>query len=211
MRSRLHGIHIGVRIDSNIFLSDYCLVFGFVCCCCFFVFLVCLFFHFKEATSHNGYMKHNTYERCLFIERGFLKFRFSPSGQKWVAGDGIDSSHPCMEDCHSTDVFQEVKDCLFLLSGHRSLHSDRGPKASQNSLSGMGHPSVAHYPGSTTSTPPWDMADFRQKEGQQVKGRRILSPSYESFWSIGKCQVYLGSANLSYTWDRAHGICLVEM
>lgn len=34
MRSRLHGIHIGVRIDSNIFLSDY--YWGF--------------FYFKEAT-----------------------------------------------------------------------------------------------------------------------------------------------------------------
>lgn len=81
-----------------------------------------------------------------------------------------------MEDCPSTDVSQEVKDCLFLLSGHISLHSDPGPKVPQNSLSGMGHPSVAHYPGSTTSTPPWDMADSHQKAGQQVRGRRILSP-----------------------------------
>lgn len=81
-----------------------------------------------------------------------------------------------MEVCTSTDVSQEVKDCLFLLSGYISLQSDTEPKAPQNSLSGMGHPSVARYPGSTTSTPPWDMADSHQKEGQQVKGRRILSP-----------------------------------
>lgn len=72
---------------------------------------------------------------CIYWEGLFFFFkfrtqspRFSPPGRTWFAGDGVGSGHHCVEDRPSTDLSQEVKDYLFLISGHRSSHGDPGPK-----------------------------------------------------------------------------------
>lgn len=60
-----------------------------------------------------------------------------------------------MEDSSSTDTSHEVKDCLFLISGHRSFHDYLQVylKSFQNCSSRTRHLPVSGYPGCTTSNP----------------------------------------------------------
>lgn len=113
-------------------------------------------FLFKEATSHSEYMKHNIHEKCLSIERVVLLFfnfrsqlRVSSPEQRCIAENGVDSDRTVQKII--SDLSQEVKNHLFILSGHRSFSGNPETRelpgcVFQNCLGRMGTLPVAVYP-----------------------------------------------------------------